>query len=47
VEVYLHDRTTAEAAAVLGIPAGTVKSRVYYGLHSLRESVTDRSLRAS
>jgi RNA polymerase sigma-70 factor (ECF subfamily) len=36
VEVYLNDRTTAQAAAALGVPVGTVKSRVYYGLRTLR-----------
>ncbi len=29
-------RTVAEAARALGIPAGTVKSRTYYALRSLR-----------
>jgi RNA polymerase sigma-70 factor (ECF subfamily) len=37
VEVYLNDRTTAQAAAALGIPVGTVKSRVFYGLRTLRQ----------
>lgn len=36
VEVYYRERTVAEAAATLGIPEGTVKSRVYYGLRALR-----------
>ncbi len=31
-ETILRDRTVNEAAEVLGIPAGTVKSRVYYAL---------------
>lgn len=35
-ETILSDRTVNEAAGVLGIPAGTVKSRVYYALRALR-----------
>jgi RNA polymerase sigma-70 factor (ECF subfamily) len=37
VEVYLNDRTSAQAAAELGVPVGTVKSRVFYGLRTLRQ----------
>ncbi len=36
VEVYYRGRTVVEAAATLGIPVGTVKSRVFYGLLTLR-----------
>jgi RNA polymerase sigma-70 factor (ECF subfamily) len=36
VEVYMKDRTAAEAARVLGIPVGTVKSRIHYALRILR-----------
>jgi RNA polymerase sigma-70 factor, ECF subfamily len=35
-QTYLRDRTAAQAAAVLGIPVGTVKSRVFHGLRLLR-----------
>lgn len=35
-ETILRDRTVNEAAGVLGIPVGTVKSRVYYALRALR-----------
>jgi RNA polymerase sigma-70 factor (ECF subfamily) len=38
-EVYFADRTCAEAAVVLGIPVGTVKSRLYYALRQLRVAI--------
>ena len=36
VEVHWRGRPYAEVADDLGIPAGTVKSRVYYGLRAMR-----------
>jgi RNA polymerase sigma-70 factor (ECF subfamily) len=36
IETYYRARPYAEVAAELGIPEGTVKSRVYYALRSLR-----------
>ncbi|HZM75235.1 MAG TPA: sigma-70 family RNA polymerase sigma factor [Candidatus Limnocylindrales bacterium] len=39
VELYFHGRTVAEAAQVLGIPAGTVKSRSHRALRSLRDLI--------
>jgi RNA polymerase sigma-70 factor, ECF subfamily len=36
VEMYYHSRSVVEIAEKLGIPAGTVKSRTYYGLRQLR-----------
>jgi RNA polymerase sigma-70 factor (ECF subfamily) len=36
VETYYRGRPYAEVAMELGIPEGTVKSRVYYGLRALR-----------
>ncbi|MEV4192930.1 sigma-70 family RNA polymerase sigma factor [Streptomyces toxytricini] len=39
LEVYFRDRSVAEAAAELGIPAGTVKSRTHYALRALRKGL--------
>jgi RNA polymerase sigma-70 factor, ECF subfamily len=36
VECYYRHRTVAEAAVILGVPAGTVKSRLYYAMRTLR-----------
>jgi RNA polymerase sigma-70 factor (ECF subfamily) len=35
-QVVVEGRPVAEVARTLGVPVGTVKSRVYYGLRSLR-----------
>ncbi|WP_269769176.1 sigma-70 family RNA polymerase sigma factor [Nocardiopsis gilva] len=40
--VYLCDRSANETAATLGIPAGTVKSRMHYGLRQLRAALEER-----
>ncbi|ALV36042.1 sigma-70 family RNA polymerase sigma factor [Streptomyces sp. NPDC101209] len=39
------DRTTQQAAEVLGVPQGTVKSRVYYALRSLKAALEDSGVR--
>jgi RNA polymerase sigma-70 factor (ECF subfamily) len=36
---YLHELSLAETAVVLGIPAGTARSRLAYGLRTLREAL--------
>jgi len=46
VEVYYEDRTAASAAKALGVPAGTVKSRLHNALRLLRDTVHDRQLDA-
>jgi RNA polymerase sigma-70 factor (ECF subfamily) len=39
VEVHWRGRPYADVASELGIPEGTVKSRVYYGLRAMREAL--------
>jgi RNA polymerase sigma-70 factor, ECF subfamily len=36
VETFLRDRSHADVAAELGVPAGTVRSRLHYALRELR-----------
>jgi RNA polymerase sigma factor (sigma-70 family) len=43
-ETILRDRTANQAAEVLGIPVGTVKSRVYYALRVLEVVLAERGL---
>jgi RNA polymerase sigma-70 factor, ECF subfamily len=42
-EVYFADRTAAQAAEVLGLPVGTVKSRVHHALRRLRLHLAEES----
>ncbi|MDT3399306.1 sigma-70 family RNA polymerase sigma factor [Streptomyces sp. B1866] len=44
VETYFRGRTVNEAAEVLGVPPGTVRSRVYYALRSLKLSLEERGV---
>jgi RNA polymerase sigma-70 factor (ECF subfamily) len=42
VETYYRGRSVNQAARVLGVPAGTVKSRTYYALRALRLALQER-----
>ncbi len=42
IEIYFLDHTVTEAAQVLGVPSGTVKSRTFYALRALREELVAR-----
>ncbi|MDT0308750.1 sigma-70 family RNA polymerase sigma factor [Streptomyces sp. DSM 44917] len=39
VHVYLYDRSRADVARRLGVPGGTVKSRLHYALSALRRDL--------
>ena len=43
-ELFYRRRTVAEAAKVLGIPQGTVKSRSFYALRALRDALEERGV---
>jgi RNA polymerase sigma-70 factor (ECF subfamily) len=45
VETILRDRTVHQAAQALGIPVGTVKSRLYHAQRALHAVLADRGLR--
>jgi RNA polymerase sigma-70 factor (ECF subfamily) len=45
-ETVLRDRTVNEAAEALGIPVGTVKSRVYYAMRALRVVLEEKGVTA-
>ncbi|WP_353650020.1 sigma factor-like helix-turn-helix DNA-binding protein [Nakamurella sp. A5-74] len=41
VECFWMGRSVSEAAQVLGVPVGTVKSRTYYAMRALRSALTE------
>ena len=41
LECYFRGATAAEAARTLGVPLGTVKSRIHYALHALRRALDE------
>ena len=41
-ETILRDRSVNEAAEMLGVPVGTVKSRTYYALRALKAALEER-----
>ena len=46
VETFFKGRSVNEAAQVLGIPAGTVKSRAFHALRSLRKILVEGGARS-
>jgi RNA polymerase sigma-70 factor, ECF subfamily len=44
VECYYGGRTVPEAARRLGVPEGTVKSRLHYGLRALKLALEERGV---
>jgi RNA polymerase sigma-70 factor (ECF subfamily) len=44
VQTYFAGRSVGEAARVLGIPPGTVKSRTHYALQALRLALLERGV---
>jgi RNA polymerase sigma-70 factor (ECF subfamily) len=44
VETYYRGRSVNEAAGVLGIPPGTVKSRTFYALRALKLALEERGV---
>ena len=40
--IYFQERSIAEAAELLDVPLGTVKSRTFYALRALRDALVAR-----
>jgi RNA polymerase sigma-70 factor (ECF subfamily) len=41
----VEERTSAEAAEILGVPEGTIRTRVFHGKRKLRERLAEEGLR--
>jgi RNA polymerase sigma-70 factor (ECF subfamily) len=46
LETFYHGRSVTEAAAVLRIPPGTVRSRTFYALRALKLALEERGFAA-
>jgi RNA polymerase sigma-70 factor, ECF subfamily len=46
VHTFFLGRSVAQTAAEIGIPEGTVKSRAFYALRSLRAALEERGVTA-
>ncbi|HWG62214.1 MAG TPA: sigma-70 family RNA polymerase sigma factor, partial [Streptosporangiaceae bacterium] len=46
LETFYYGRSVTEVAAVLGIPAGTVRSRTFYALRALKLALEERGFAA-
>jgi RNA polymerase sigma-70 factor (ECF subfamily) len=44
VETFYQGRSVKQAAAVLGVPEGTVKSRTFYALRALKAALVERGV---
>jgi RNA polymerase sigma-70 factor, ECF subfamily len=44
IETYYRGHSVREAARLLGLPEGTVKSRLFYGLRALRDELERREV---
>lgn len=44
VASYFHGKTTTQIAAESGLAPGTVKSRIFYGLRALRDSLEEQGI---
>jgi RNA polymerase sigma-70 factor, ECF subfamily len=46
IEIFYHDRSAREAAEILGIPEGTVRSRMFYALRALAAAMAEETPRS-